>query len=88
MLEVSMSPKCPKCRKSNFFISETEIPYESEYMADPNGKQLTAEINFICCSDCGTIIGQKQNIDFSEINDIHANLSHIDFLLSGHLENH
>jgi hypothetical protein len=82
-----MIPKCPKCGKSNFFISETEIPYEAD-MVDPNGKQLTAEINFICCSDCGTIIGQKQGFGFTEINDINVNLSHIDFLLSGHLGNH
>jgi hypothetical protein len=83
-----MSPKCPKCGKSNFFISETEIPYEAEDAVDPNGEQLTAEINFICCSVCGTIIGQKQNIDFPEINEIGACLSHIDFLLKEHLENH
>jgi predicted nucleic-acid-binding Zn-ribbon protein len=84
-----MSPKCPKCGKSNFFISETEIPYEGEHMVDPNdGKQLTADINFICCSDCGTIVGQKQNIDFTEINNINANLSHIDFLLNEHLGTH
>jgi hypothetical protein len=83
-----MSPKCPKCGKSNFVISETKIPYEAEHMVDPNGEQLTADINFICCSDCGTIIGQKQSIDFSEINDINANLSHIDFLLERHLGNH
>jgi NMD protein affecting ribosome stability and mRNA decay len=88
MVEVSMSPKCPKCGKSNFFISNTDISYESEDMVDHNGEQLTAEINFIYCSDCGTIIGQKQNIDFPEINDINANLSHIDFLLTEHLENH
>jgi hypothetical protein len=83
-----MSPKCPKCGKSNFFISETKVPYGAEYMADPNGGQLTAEIYFICCSDCGTIIGQKQNIDFPEINDINSNLSHIDFLLTEHLGKH
>jgi predicted nucleic-acid-binding Zn-ribbon protein len=83
-----MSPKCPKCGKSNFFISETAIPYEAKHMVDQNGEQLTAEINFICCSDCGTIIGQEQSFGFTEINDINANLSHIDFLLNAHLGNH